>query len=137
MTASADGTVRVWDIGRNKTIAILTGYKGQVLDAAFSPDGQHVVAASSGGSVKLSRILSSTAAVVQEAIQSVPRCLTPAQRVDAFLGSAPPEWCIEKKKWPYDTQDWKNWLAYKHLKTNPPLPDAPEWSDWVAARKAN
>ena len=137
VTASADGTVRVWDIGSNKTIAILTGYKGQVLDAAFSPDGQHVVAASSGGSVTLSRVVPTTTMIVQEAIQSVPRCLTPAQRVDGFLDSAPPEWCIERKKWPYDTQDWDNWLAYKHLKTNPPLPYAPEWRDWVAARKAN
>jgi hypothetical protein len=33
----------------------------------------------------------------------VPRCLTPEQRERLFLAPEPPRWCIDMRKWPYDT----------------------------------
>jgi hypothetical protein len=37
--------------------------------------------------------------------------MTPAQRKAFFVPPEPPAWCIEMEKWPYDTPEWKQWLA--------------------------
>ena len=55
----------------------------------------------------------------------IPRCLTGDQRKAAFLDGAPPIWCIEMEKWPYDTDAWRSWLAQKKAGLMPPLPQAP------------
>ena len=34
------------------------------------------------------------------------------------------------EKWPYQTQDWKDWLRYKRTNGDPPLPEKPEWQNW-------
>jgi hypothetical protein len=31
-----------------------------------------------------------------------------------FLDPEPPDWCIKMTRWPYDTPQWKQWLADKH-----------------------
>jgi hypothetical protein len=64
----------------------------------------------------------------------VPRCLTRTRREQAFLDPEPPAWCIETEKWPYASQDWKDWLHSKQGNANPPLPDTPQWKPWRAAR---
>ena len=46
VTASTDGTARVWDASSGKFIAPLRGHSGWVLKAAFSPDGLRVITAS-------------------------------------------------------------------------------------------
>jgi WD40 repeat protein len=61
-----------------------------------------------------------------------PRCLTAAQREQAFLEPQPPAWCIELAKWPYDTPAWKDWLRFKRENAAPPLPNSSEWRPWVA-----
>ena len=53
------------------------------------------------------------------------RCLTPAQRKAFFLPPEPPDWCIEMEKWPYNTPEWKQWLADKRAGKTPPLPEGP------------
>ena len=64
------------------------------------------------------------------------RCLTREQREKAFLAPEPPAWCIERAKWPYDTQAWKDWLKYKLQSADPPRPDTPEWQPWLASASA-
>ena len=76
-----------------------------------------------------------TQALVDHAKQVVPRCLTRDQRAQYYLDPAPPAWCIEMEKWPYHTQDWKEWLKYKRANANPPWPDTTEWRSWLAARQ--
>ncbi len=71
--------------------------------------------------------------LIENATKAVPRCLTREQRQQAFLSLEPPGWCIEMDKWPYQTQDWKEWLRFKRANANPPFPDTPEWQTWVAA----
>ena len=39
VTASADGTARLWDVARRQPIATLNGHIGSVNDVAFGPDG--------------------------------------------------------------------------------------------------
>ena len=45
VTASRDGTARLWDAGSGALLRTLRGHFGAVADAAFSPDGRWVVTA--------------------------------------------------------------------------------------------
>ncbi|MEU0880544.1 WD40 repeat domain-containing protein [Lentzea sp. NPDC005914] len=45
VTASHDGTAKLWDVAQGKEIAALTGHRGTVNAAAFSPDGHTVATA--------------------------------------------------------------------------------------------
>lgn len=49
LTASSDGTVRLWDVDSGTHRATLEGHDGIVTDAAFSPDGAQVASVSAGG----------------------------------------------------------------------------------------
>jgi hypothetical protein len=40
------------------------------------------------------------------------------------------------EKWPYHTQDWKDWLKFKRANSDPPLPDKPQWLPWIANHKS-
>ena len=53
----------------------------------------------------------------------------------AAFSTQPPAWCIETEKWPYQTQDWKDWLQFKRGNANPPLPNTAEWQAWREAYK--
>ena len=46
VTASFDGTSKIWDAGTGKELRTLSGHSGLVFSAAFSPDGQRIVTAS-------------------------------------------------------------------------------------------
>jgi WD40 repeat protein len=52
ISASDDGTVRLWDTSMPLETAILR-HDGQVRTATFSPDGKHVVTASDDSSARL------------------------------------------------------------------------------------
>jgi WD40 repeat protein len=45
VTASSDGTARIWDARTGELLHILRGHFGVVTDASFSPDGQWIVTA--------------------------------------------------------------------------------------------
>jgi WD40 repeat protein len=49
LTASSDGTARVWDAASAQEIAVLQGHEGPLLNALFSPDGARVVTMSENG----------------------------------------------------------------------------------------
>jgi WD40 repeat protein len=53
VTASNDGTARVWDVKSGKEIARLQGHDKGVTSAAFSPDGQRVVTGSKDGTARI------------------------------------------------------------------------------------
>ena len=46
VTASLDGTTRIWDAASAEEIAVLRGHDSFVQSAAFSPDGSRLVTAS-------------------------------------------------------------------------------------------
>lgn len=54
----------------------------------------------------------------------LPRALTPDQRLRYGLSPQPPDWYIEKGKWPYDTQQWRDWLDQRRAGKAPAMPDA-------------
>jgi hypothetical protein len=148
LTTSEDSTARLWNAQTGQQIRVLTDIGG-MFRAHFSPDGKTVLTESGGPAFmklqgngtepwrgRLWLVFADAATMVEDAKARLPRCLTRAQRVAAFLDPEPPAWCIEMEKWPYATQDWKDWLKYKHTAANPPLPDTPEWKNWVSARKS-
>ncbi len=53
VTASSDGTARVWDSTSGIEIATLEGHEGPVNSASFSPDARRVVTASSDGTARV------------------------------------------------------------------------------------
>jgi hypothetical protein len=63
-----------------------------------------------------------TQTLIDRVKAEVPRCLTAEQRERLFLPPAPPAWCIEMEKWPYNTEAWKAWLRDVRAGMSPPLP---------------
>jgi len=53
VTASVDGTARVWDAGSGRVIAVLSGHANAVRSAAFSPDGSRVITAGDDGTARI------------------------------------------------------------------------------------
>ena len=102
--------------------------------AAFSRDGHHLLAAS-GNIARIWRLFESNQEEIDEGKRLVSRCLSGKERQAAFLDPEPPMWCIEMEKWPYATQDWKDWLPFKRANADPPFPDAPEWQSWRASHQ--
>jgi WD40 repeat protein len=56
VTASNDGTARIWSTRSGAPVAVLRGHRNAVNRAVFSPDGHQVVTASSDGTVRVWRI---------------------------------------------------------------------------------
>ena len=125
VTASSDNTARIWDAATGKLIGVLRGHRDMVFGAAFSPNGARVVTASKDDTVRIWRWFASTQDLVDEMKRIVPRCLTLDERLKAFLEPEPPAWCIEMEKWPYRSQEWKDWLAAKRANAARPMPDTP------------
>jgi DNA-binding beta-propeller fold protein YncE len=140
ITGSEDKTARIWDAASGKEMIVLKGHEDVVVSVAFSPVGARVVTASSDETARIWRVFSETATdhiAIDDARNIVPRCLTRARREQVFLDPEPPAWCIEMEKWPYHTQDWKDWLKFKRADANPPLPDTLEWQALVALRSSD
>ena len=53
VTASEDGTARIWDAKTGEALIVFRGHEGAVKDAAFSPDGQFVGTAGADGTVRI------------------------------------------------------------------------------------
>jgi WD40 repeat protein len=52
LTASADGTIRIWDAATEQQVAVFPGF-GPLNTAAFSPDGTRIVTANDDGTVRI------------------------------------------------------------------------------------
>lgn len=70
MTASVDGTARVWNVDDGSTIAVLRGHVYNVMTARFSPDGERVVTSSAEGTARLWNADGSGGSVVLRATTS-------------------------------------------------------------------
>src|SRR5262249_13733971 len=111
-TASYDNTARLFETARGQELARLA-HLSDVVGVAFSADGTTLTTASGDSTARLWRVWPTSQALVNDAKSRAARCLTPAQRKQYFLPEPPPLWCIERRLWPYDTDDWRSWLP-KH-----------------------
>ena len=81
-----------------------------------------MVTASADRTASIWRVFPTTTELFDHAKQVIPRCLTREQREHVGLKLEPPLWCVEMGKWPYDTKEWRSWLALKLAHADPPLP---------------
>jgi WD40 repeat protein len=58
VTASHDGTAKIWNMETGECETTLTGHNGKVLSASFSPDGRRIVTASEDKTAKVWNTLS-------------------------------------------------------------------------------
>jgi WD40 repeat protein len=127
VTSAQDNTVRLWDAATGVEIGVLDGQAANEstswLKPVFSPDGQILATPGAHDDVRLWRLFPTTQALVDAAKDSIPRCLTRDERRLAFLDPEPPDWCIEREKWPYAARAWKDWLADKRAGKNRQMPE--------------
>ncbi|HEV2958119.1 MAG TPA: TIR domain-containing protein [Xanthobacteraceae bacterium] len=135
LTGSYDRSARLWDVASGKEIATIKGLKDGIRSAGISDDGRHILTAS-WDDVRIWPVYPMTQDLVDNAERVVLRCLSRKERAEAFLDVAPPLWCIDMDKWPYHTQEWKDWLKFKRANLDPPLPDTPEWGPWLTNQKS-
>jgi WD40 repeat protein len=126
ITASNDRTARIWDSMTGAAIAVLIGHSAAVFKAALSPGDNLAVTGSWDRTARIWKIYRNTQDLADDAKRLTPRCLTSAERRRWFLDPEPPSWCIEKEKWPYGTQKWRDWLVSKRAGLAAPLPDISE-----------
>jgi WD40 repeat protein len=87
VTASLDGTARVWRTDGKGEPLVLKGHSGGVRRAAFSPDGERVVTASMD---KTARIWSLSIHTVQEQLRRSNDDCLPVEARQPYLGESEP-----------------------------------------------
>lgn len=100
ITASQDGTARIWNAETGEQLAILRGHDDAINTARFSSDGKRVLTASEDGTARSWTISMNIEHLISLAKSSVPRCLSREQRREYFLPEAFPSWCYDMEKWP-------------------------------------
>ena len=53
MTASWDGTARIWETATGRLLAVLSGHHARLRSAMFSPDGRRIITASDDASARI------------------------------------------------------------------------------------
>jgi WD40 repeat protein len=135
---------KLWDATTGKELAALA-QPGQAGCAAISQDERQLLIGGGNGVADLWSFDADADQLSADRLEAMlefskthaPRCLTAAQREQAFLEPQPPAWCIELAKWPYDTPAWKDWLRFKRENAAPPLPNSSEWRPWLASRSTS
>jgi WD40 repeat protein len=99
LTASKDGSLRVWDAVLGYTVDELKAHEVQIGHAEFSPDGERMLTASNDNTVRLWESATTKRMLFKFVERKIPRCLEPLQRKRFGLDDRVPPWCIGK--WPY------------------------------------
>ncbi|MEI9898799.1 MAG: hypothetical protein WDN31_00225 [Hyphomicrobium sp.] len=119
-TASQDRTARLWDVISGKELARFD-HADAVWTILFSGDGSQLVT-SAGNAAFAWQAFRTTQDLVNAAKARAPRCLTRKERAAYFLTEAPPLWCVERRLWPYQSDEWQTWLAARNTGSDAVLP---------------
>ena len=123
LTSSDDGTARLWDAKTGAVLDVISLGAG-VQWAGISPTGGRALTLTNDGErpPRLWEVFPSYVHIVNRAKSDVPRCLSMGQRQAFLLPPEPPFWCIELRKYPFDTLDWKSWVAARKKGVKAALP---------------
>jgi WD40 repeat protein len=124
VASSSDGQLYEWETASGELIGAARMYSEAVLGMAIAAKGARVVTRSDDNTARISTFFNNTASLVDQAKNTVPRCLTAIQMNKFHLGEIPPRWCITgsgheqetdstkwQPRWPYDTPEWRQWLG--------------------------
>lgn len=110
------GELRIVEVETSKDV-FRTEEIGAVTAVAWNADGTTLrFSAGAGGiternsSFRIWRVFPAAQALVDAAKARAARCLTQKQRAQYFLPAAPQTWCVERRLWPYQSDDWQAWL---------------------------
>jgi len=123
-----EGTLEIYDLAtKDKILSFAADTNDCCMPVAMivRPGGERLMTLwSERGAFRLRtwQMLPSTAAAMVFAENIVPECLSPSSRNSLGLDAPPPRWCVEMKKRPYDTPQWRQWLADKDAGKPSPLP---------------
>jgi len=98
VSASADKTLRIWDLGSGRMLATLRGHLGSVLACAVTPDGRRVISASRDHTLAIWDLESGRAlATLRDVFGSVHICVAPDGRhlITATAGKVLKIWDLE------------------------------------------
>ena len=101
---SPDETAIIWDAKTFVETARLGNRRRlqSISAVAIMPDGNRAVIGSQDGSITIWQLFDSGQKLIDQAKDAVPRCLSPEERQQYFLGAKAPSWCSAHEKWPYD-----------------------------------
>jgi WD40 repeat protein len=123
LSASRDESLRVWDAETGTELAVLRHHAAPITALVALPSHNAVASASQDSSVRICSLFENASTLVEAAKRAVPHCLSPEQRKQHSLGAEPPFWCIDMGKLPYDTDEWRAWLAERRAGGNPAMPN--------------
>ena len=101
VTASLDGTARVWDVQTGAELAVMRGHTGWVYSAEFSPDGKRIVTTGNDQTVRVWEAGSGNELAVMQAgayDHVDPSLLRDWTRLVRFQGKEAQVWDLEKGK---------------------------------------
>jgi WD40 repeat protein len=104
LTGSYDRGARIWDAASGRELARLTGHEGWVTSVAVTPDGTRIVTGSWDNTARIWDLFPSGQALIDDAKNVVPGCLTSAERERYYLPPESPRWCYDMAKYPYDAK---------------------------------
>ncbi|MBX0330517.1 hypothetical protein K2Z83_22945, partial [Oscillochloris sp. ZM17-4] len=115
VTASLDGTAKVWDAASGAALATLQGHTSGVTSAAFNPQGDRIVTASYDGTAKV--FLAQTADLLALASCSVGRDLTTQEIANNSIGTP---FVVD-----FATRQCPPVYSWQRASTAPPAPTTP------------
>jgi WD40 repeat protein len=124
IAGSDDGRLYEWETATGELIGAVKMYSEAISGMAIAAKGARVATRSNDNTARISPFFDKTTSLVDQAKNTVPRCLTTAQMNTFHLGAIPPRWCITgsgreqetdstkwQPRWPYDTPEWRQWLS--------------------------
>jgi WD40 repeat protein len=127
-TASADGTIRLWDVPRCRQLAVLRGHRGAVLTVAFAPDRRRLVSGGEDGTIRLWE--PSNGAAIGILATDLGRVESLAFAPDGqTLATASGDQTV--RLWNFDTRQEQYRLDLRPLQDVPHLAFAPD-GEWLA-----
>jgi WD40 repeat protein len=137
ISAANDGVAKAWDLAAGEVVANFAGH-GTIREnrnpivtrsdvplffffkaltsVALASNEQRILTTSEDGTARTWPFFPSLQALVSHVKSHVTRCLTPEQRRSSRLEPDPPEWCVEKRIWPYDDEQWQRWLRARRAR---------------------